>query len=64
VNGSAILPPLNPRADCVSYPPVLHRLNLALNWDTRKGRRIGGKVTHEGRDAANIAKLPDLLRKD
>jgi hypothetical protein len=36
VNDHAILPPLNPGADCVSYPPVLHQINIAVNWNTRK----------------------------
>jgi hypothetical protein len=43
VNSHAILPPLNPRADCVSYPPILHQINLALNWNTRMvGTTSGG----------------------
>src|SRR5215472_15048052 len=38
VNANAILPPLNPCADRVSYPPILHRLNVALNWNTLKAK--------------------------
>ena len=34
-------PPLNPGADCVSCSPVLHQINLALNWNTRKA---GGTI--------------------
>jgi len=49
VNDRAILPPLNHGADCVSYPPVLHRINLALNWNTRKARAaISGSAADEG----------------
>jgi hypothetical protein len=36
MNGHAILPPLNSRADCVSYSPVLHQIKFALNWGPDK----------------------------
>ena len=36
---------LNPRADRVSYSPLVMKLSLALNWNTRKaGKEIGGEA--------------------
>jgi hypothetical protein len=40
---------------------VLHKLNLALNWDTRKGRRIGGKATHD--DSRREQKCYDMVHE-
>jgi hypothetical protein len=38
MNDQAILPPLNPCVDCVSYAPVLHEIELCANLEFTQGR--------------------------
>jgi hypothetical protein len=60
------LRPDDPGADCVSYPPVLHQINLALNWNARKVGPSAAKLLPKDearRIAAIIATLPDMLAR-
>jgi hypothetical protein len=57
------LRPLNSYADCVSYPPVLHQISFALNWNTGKDEGNCSPKMRRGRTAANIARLPKILKQ-